>query len=268
MERKINKRLNLKEALYNCYTNQSFKGRSRRSEFWWNTLIYSIFLFVLDIVEPLLAERNDTFGVISAWCLVLIFLIMGYYQFALTFRRLHDIGRSGWWAGLIFIMTLLCNSLQIYVNEELAAAFSFINYVYSSVVLLGFCSMDSMIDENKYGKSPKYDLTYNYEDIEKHGMLSTVFICILGAGGCLFKLTIPILIGCLISSRICDISSTETYSWYSGIWHGIFFFPNLLRSFFSDALYKAESYTTAYNVWWWIVVVFQCLGLFGGRESD
>ena len=46
----------------------------------------------------------------------------------------------------------------------------------------------------------------------------------------------------------CDIDSDKYYTWYSGIWHGLFFIPNLLRSWFGDALYKANNYSTAYNV--------------------
>ena len=48
------------------------------------------------------------------------------------------------------------------------------------------------------------------------------------------------------------IDPDKTYTWYSGIWHGMFFISNFIRSWFTDVLYKAESYTEAYNVFWWI----------------
>lgn len=60
---------------------------------------------------------------------------------------------------------------------------------------------------------------------------------------------------------LCDINPEETYSWYSGIWHGLFFIPNcIFHDIRADALYKANFYTTAYNVWWWIFTIFSVLG--------
>ena len=60
---------------------------------------------------------------------------------------------------------------------------------------------------------------------------------------------------CLVGWLFCDIDPNETYTWFSGIWHGIFFPVNFVRSLLTDALYKAEGYTTAYNVFYWIVVL-------------
>ena len=50
----------------------------------------------------------------------------------------------------------------------------------------------------------------------------------------------------------CNISPNDTYCWYHGIYHGICFFPNWVMSWFSDTLYMAEIYTTAYKVFYWI----------------
>ena len=57
-----------------------------------------------------------------------------------------------------------------------------------------------------------------------------------------------ILVSCLVGWLLCNIDPDKTYTWYSGIWHGMFFISNFIRSWFTDALYKAESYTAAYNV--------------------
>lgn len=56
----------------------------------------------------------------------------------------------------------------------------------------------------------------------------------------------------------CNINPTDEYGWASGIWHGLFFVFNWIRSLFSDTLYKAEFYTTAYNIYFWI---FSILGI-------
>ena len=67
-----------------------------------------------------------------------------------------------------------------------------------------------------------------------------------------------ILVSCFAGWLLCDIAPNETYTWYSGIWHGLFFFQNLILSWFTDALYKAEYYTTAYNVFWWFFTFISC----------
>lgn len=73
---------------------------------------------------------------------------------------------------------------------------------------------------------------------------------------------------CLLSTKIAYINPEKTYSWYSGIWHGIFVIPNWVVSWFADDVYcKAPNSTTAYSIWWWISFIFMGLGIFGGGNS-
>lgn len=72
---------------------------------------------------------------------------------------------------------------------------------------------------------------------------------------------IRILIFCLLGWLLCDIDPYKEYTWYSGIWHGMFFVINFIRSLFSDALYKAEFYTTGYNVFHWIFSITSVISL-------
>lgn len=67
---------------------------------------------------------------------------------------------------------------------------------------------------------------------------------------------------------LCDIDPDKTYTWYSGIWHGLWFVPNLIRSWFGGALYKAEHYTAAYNVWWWISTIISVWAAIFGSSSE
>lgn len=73
----------------------------------------------------------------------------------------------------------------------------------------------------------------------------------------------------LLGRFLCDINAGDTYSWYSGIWHGLFFVPNVIWHWInSDILYKANDYTTGYNIWWWIFTIQSVLGtLFGGASG-
>ena len=76
--------MNFIEAVKRAFTHYAdFKTRSRRSEYWWfvvfNTIVSSVFAAAL----PELA---------GIWSLVI--LVPGL---ALTVRRLHDVGKSGWY---------------------------------------------------------------------------------------------------------------------------------------------------------------------------
>ncbi|NPE26360.1 DUF805 domain-containing protein [Prevotella sp. PCHR] len=157
MKQNYNKRLSFKEALYNCYTNPSFKGRARRSEFWWNNLLFCMIIFSITNIEAFLSNKEGSLGSILVFLLIITALVVVYFEIAITFRRLHDIGRSGWWAGALYMMRLLNDLATQYIDYETASLLSFINVVYF-VFLIGFCSMDSMKETNKYGKSPKYNL--------------------------------------------------------------------------------------------------------------
>ena len=54
----------------------------------------------------------------------------------------------------------------------------------------------------------------------------------------------------------CPIDPIRTYTWYSGIWHGIFWFPNIVMSIFSDSIYaKAPNGTTWYTVFYFATII-------------
>ncbi|MBR1518666.1 MAG: hypothetical protein IJ624_04110 [Prevotella sp.] len=87
-------------------------------------------------------------------------------------------------------------------------------------------------------------------------------------GGCLLRI-VPL--GILFAYLLCNIEAEHTYGWFSGLWHGIFIPFNLLRGLFVNALCKAESCTTMYNVFWWVLAAswaYTFLGLFFASIKD
>lgn len=85
----------------------------------------------------------------------------------------------------------------------------------------------------------------------------------------ILRIVITILVYGFLGWLLCDINPNETYYWYSGIWHGLFFFVNWVRHFFWDCEFKAEHFTTAYNVFYWIFSIMSTLGVvFGGTKRD
>lgn len=123
-----------------CYENYTnFKGRARRSEYWNFVVFYSAVLFILNLpFRPL--STNEAAATTNGSTLLIIFLIIGitfYFAsllplLAVSVRRLHDVGRSGWFLliGLIPVVNLW--------------------------LLIEFCRDSEPLD-NKYGENPKKD---------------------------------------------------------------------------------------------------------------
>lgn len=111
-------RLSFRQAVSECFHKYAtFSGRARRSEFWWWTLfmaIISVLLRILPIVGVIL------------WIITLL------PSLAVFWRRMHDIGKNGWW----ILLSLLP--------------------VVGGIILLVWECRDSEREENKYGPSPKY----------------------------------------------------------------------------------------------------------------
>ena len=80
----------------------------------------------------------------------------------------------------------------------------------------------------------------------------------------LTRIIISILVYCFLGWLLCDIDPSAHYEWYHGIWHGLFFVANFVRSFFMDCVYKATDYTTAYNIFYWIFSISSVLGAIDG----
>jgi len=106
-----------------------FSGRSRRTEYWMFALFSTLIAFGLIILDTMAGFANKTagFGALTAVYMLATFIP----GFAVSVRRLHDIGRSAWWL-LIGIVPLI-----------------------GGLVLLIFTVTDGERGENRYGPNPK-----------------------------------------------------------------------------------------------------------------
>lgn len=114
------------DAIRKCFNNYAtFSGRARRSEYWW----FALFAVIVGVVlEGLLAAtKSPIFGILFAvfWLAIIIPTL------AVTVRRLHDTGRSGWWYFIILVPFI------------------------GGLVLFVFTLMDSQPQQNQFGPSPK-----------------------------------------------------------------------------------------------------------------
>jgi uncharacterized membrane protein YhaH (DUF805 family) len=123
------------EAIKSFWSNYAtFRGRSRRSEYWFIQLFLVLTNLAVAAIDLVLMNgdvyrflANGGGGIVGLiWILVTIVPAL-----AVLVRRLHDTGKSGWWALIGFI--------------PLAGA----------IVLLVFTVLDSEKGENRFGLSPK-----------------------------------------------------------------------------------------------------------------
>lgn len=72
------------QAIQSCFGQYAkFSGRASRSEFWW----FFLFQIVAVVIAAMLSE--------TAYGIVVLGLLLP--ALAVGTRRLHDVGRTGWW---------------------------------------------------------------------------------------------------------------------------------------------------------------------------
>lgn len=98
------------EAVKICLRKYAvFSGRATRAEYWWWVLAVVIgsfvFSFVDGLIGSLLLEGED--GIAFSFFQVIFTLATLLPGLAVTARRLHDIGKTGWWVlvwyGILFL---------------------------------------------------------------------------------------------------------------------------------------------------------------------
>ncbi len=114
-----------------------FDGRATRSEYWYFVLfsaIVSILLSLIDtlVINPYVLGMRPEDVSVSGILLGIFTLAMILPQIGLGVRRLHDIGKSGWWYFIILIPLL------------------------GALVLLFYFVTDSQSGENEYGAKTNF----------------------------------------------------------------------------------------------------------------
>ena len=118
------------------YTN--FSGRARRKEYWMFTLVYVIISTGCTVLDNVLGTvfmmDAGPLGEISmgyGWAYIICWLIHFIPGLALAVRRLHDVGKSGWFY-LIFLIPII-----------------------GVIWLLVLFCLEGKKEDNKYGSNPK-----------------------------------------------------------------------------------------------------------------
>lgn len=161
----------------------TYQGRARRAEYGWfmltNMLLQfgSMLTFYVLVGGASLFSGSETFGgILSAGVGILgiiisiVAFIYGILTFfvvlSLTTRRLHDLGWSGWWQAVVYIIPILWliilfmllpiieqTSLNPIVIVQISSWLAVAVYFVFNLILL---FKDGQKHPNKYGESPKY----------------------------------------------------------------------------------------------------------------
>ena len=175
------------EAVKICWSKYAdFTGRARRSEYWWFclfTLLVMLLPLIVLVVSAVGAgvSVDDYSSFSGGWFIALVFsfiilmiiaLVFLVPSLAVTTRRLHDTGRSGWWIVASYAFSVFSSFIEAFVfdsntidasslAEASVGAIAVWGVVYLinlglSIAILVFTLLDSHKGENKYGPSPKY----------------------------------------------------------------------------------------------------------------
>ena len=111
-----------------------FSGRARRKEYWMFTLFNMIFAIVAMVLDNVLGIAIDEVGYGPLYGIYALgTLIPGL---AVTARRLHDVGKSGW----MFLIVLIP--------------------IVGVIWLIVLLATDSNLGENQYGANPKEEFAF------------------------------------------------------------------------------------------------------------
>lgn len=165
--------MNMIEAVKSVLTQYvGFSGRARRSEYWFWILATIIVGILVAILEAVLGIGTDASGPISNILNLAIFLP----GLAVTFRRLHDTGRSGWWIGgfylaiIVFALVIGLSFAGLYSGGGdssfgggigILAIIGVLGVLIYSIMIIVFMCQDSHTGPNKYGPNPKNEGNYD-----------------------------------------------------------------------------------------------------------
>lgn len=175
-----------------CYSQKflDFTGRSRRKEFWGFALYYG--LATLATMLLLLGASFYTLYANSSVMLYVTIMLWGVLQLyqvasllpllAVTTRRLHDVGRAGWWQLIAYIPALLLLAFYVWMTYGLsplllvvlvssgATGVLWLGGILLALTLVGVITLLVFLGrrgeqaENSYGLNPELDVEEEQEE--------------------------------------------------------------------------------------------------------
>ena len=155
--------MNFGEAIVTCFKKYFvFRGRGQRSEYWFFYLFTVLASIPLSIIDAIVFSSDEVFAFSP------LSDIFSYAVFipsiAAGSRRLHDIGKSGWWqvlplAGLALMIPALIPGLAGSFESPLfwgSIGVGLVVTIGLVILLIVWLATDSHRGPNRFGESPKY----------------------------------------------------------------------------------------------------------------
>jgi uncharacterized membrane protein YhaH (DUF805 family) len=149
-------------------------GRSSRAEFWWFVAFIALVRFGLSLLDQyvfaprLLDNPTRDFSITTFLTYAPLYTLFGLITalpfVAVLIRRLHDMGRSGWWGGawlLFFMVVQFIAAVQMqstttpWASEEPLVFALSAGMVIWLIVLVVFLLSPTEPKSNKYGDPPR-----------------------------------------------------------------------------------------------------------------
>lgn len=153
-----------------------FTGRAKRREYWIFSLLTSIILIVLEIIDML----TESFALELMVQLYLLAILLPFT--AVSVRRLHDIGRSGWWF-LISLISLSPPAIYFPILPESLFQVILPISILITIIWFRFMIQDSDPDSNQYGENPKGEPEISKPKTKRNTIiliLAVAFIFLIG----------------------------------------------------------------------------------------
>jgi len=104
------------DAVRNCLSKYvTFSGRARRPEYWWFALFTALVGSAASLIDAALAGQWGAAG--PVWAIGGLALLLP--NLAVTWRRLHDVGRSGWLFFLPYFAVLITAFLTLAMSASM-----------------------------------------------------------------------------------------------------------------------------------------------------
>lgn len=143
----IQKELKVEQGILNCYLTGwkkcfVYRGCATRKEFWsfiivnLLTIILIAALSYLWLVE-VISDHTSRGGMILVWTYTVVYPLIGFTPIilllptlSLGIRRMHDIGKSGWWFGgmvifILFIRPIITSAIYYLLMNSMNFYFGF-----------------------------------------------------------------------------------------------------------------------------------------------
>ena len=138
--------MNFQESISVCFKKYfDFEGRASKSEFWFFYLFVVIVFFGAGILLGVFLPADESYDTLV---LLVIYLPLLIPSIAVTARRIHDFGKSGW---------MQCIFIPGFIIPEFLSynAAGWIIYIITLILFVVYVNQKTDRRKNKFGPVPK-----------------------------------------------------------------------------------------------------------------